>query len=160
MPYMTIAPHDLTSRSMEYEVKHILIWGSDSTCLGELRKFQSALLPVWNILSVTSINMYLTGYQIWYSSANFLLWFLDILASSGWPKLFHPPSNLSIQRPLTLFIRWSLRCDLLPAIISPCSWSHLLMDGEELDDKWYIWCQGCRSTQFHSIYKIATNAHV
>jgi len=41
MPYMTIIAQDLGSRSMEYEPKQTLTSGSDSTCLGEIRKFQS-----------------------------------------------------------------------------------------------------------------------
>jgi len=30
-----------------------------------------------------------------------------------------------------------------------------MMDGKELDDKQYIWCQGSRSLQFHSVNNIA-----
>jgi len=48
----------------------------------------------------------------------------------------------------------------LPASVSPLSWSHVLMDGEEHDEKRYIWCQGCRSPPFHSVNRIATKAHV
>jgi len=37
--------------------KHILMSGSDSMCLGEIRNVKSADLPVWNVLSVISVNM-------------------------------------------------------------------------------------------------------
>jgi len=43
---------------------------------------------------------------------------------------------------------------------SPLSWSHVLMDGEELDDIGYIWCQGCRSPQFRSVNGNTTKAYV
>jgi len=145
---------------MEYVPKQILTWGSDSTCLGEIQKFQSPYLPVWNILSVISVSMDLIEYQVSFFSAHLLFWFRDFLVSPGWPKLFHPPSNWSIQWPLTLFIRLTLRCELLPARVSPLSWSHVLMNGEELDDTRYIWCQGCQSPQFRSANRIVTKAHV
>jgi len=114
--------------------KQIVTWGSDYTCLGDIRNFQSPYLPVWNVLSVISVSMDIIGYQISFFSANLLLWFREFLVSSGWPKLFHPPSNWSIQWPLTLLIRVTLRCELLPASVSPLSWSRVLMDGEYLDD--------------------------
>jgi len=53
-----------------------------------------------------------------------------------------------------------LGCALLPATISPLSWSHVQMDGEERDDKQYIWCQGCQCPQFRSLNDIAPEAHV
>jgi len=145
---------------MEYVPKQILTWGSHSTCLCEIRKFHSPYLPVWNLLSVITVSMDSIGYQISFFSAHFLLWFRDFLVSSGWPKLFHPPLNSSIQWPLTLLISLTLQCELLPASVSPLSWSHVLMDGEELDDTWYIWCQGCQSPQCGSANRIATKAHV
>jgi len=40
---MTVVAQDLLERSMEYVPKQILTWGSDSTCLGEIRKFQKFL---------------------------------------------------------------------------------------------------------------------
>jgi len=145
---------------MEYVPKQILPWGSDSTCLGESQKFQGPYLPVWNILSVISVSMDSIGYEISFFSAHLPLWLRDFLVSSGRPKLFHPPSNWSIQWPLTLLIRLTLWCELLPASVSPLSWSHDLMDGEERDDTQYIWCLGCQSPQFHSANRIATMAHV
>ena len=157
---MSIVARNLIQWCMDCEAKHILTSGSDSTCLGEIWKSQNLYLPVWNVLSVISVNMDPPGCQIWSSSVNSLLWFLDFLASSGWPKLFHQPSNWSIQWPLTLLIRLTMRCELLPASVSPLSLSHVLMDGEELDDKQYIWFQGCQSPQFHSVNRIATKAHV
>jgi len=160
MTYMTVVARDLISRSMEYVPKQILTWGSDSTCLGEIRKFQSPYLPVWNVLSVISVSMDLIWYQVSYFSAHLLLWFRNFLVSSEWPKLFHPPSNWSIQWPLTLLIRLTLWCELMPASVSPLSWSHVLMDGEELDDQRYIWCESCQSPQFRSANRIATMAHV
>ena len=42
-------------------------------CLGEIRKFQSPYLPVWNVLSVISVSMDLIGYQISLFSAHLLL---------------------------------------------------------------------------------------
>jgi hypothetical protein len=145
---------------MEYVPIQILTWGSDSTSLGEIRKFQSPYLPVWKVWSVISVSMDLIGYQIPFFSAHILLWFRDFLVSSEWPKLFHPPSNWSIQWPLTLLIRLTWQCEVLAASVSPLSWSHDLMDGEERDDKRYIRCQGCLSPQFHSSNRIATKAHV
>jgi len=44
--------------------------------------------------------------------------------------------------------------------VSPLSWSHTLMDVEELDGQWYIWWQACWCPQFRSGNRIATNAHV
>jgi len=41
MPYMTVVAQDVISRSMEYVPKQTLTSGSDSTYLGEIRKFQS-----------------------------------------------------------------------------------------------------------------------
>jgi len=64
MPQMTIVAQDLISRSTEYVPKQTLTSGSDSTCLGEIRKFQSPLLPVWNFLSVILVNMELPGCRI------------------------------------------------------------------------------------------------
>jgi len=57
MSYMTVVAQDVLDRSMEYVPKQILKRGSNSTCLGEIRKFQSPYLPVWNVLSVISVNM-------------------------------------------------------------------------------------------------------
>jgi len=145
---------------MEYVPKHILTWGSDSTCLGEIRKLHSPYLLVWNVLSIILVSMDSIGYQVWFFSAHLLLWFRDFLASSGWPKLFHPPSNWAIQWPLTVLIRLTLPRELLPTSVSPLSWSHVLMDGEELDDTRYISWQGCQSPQFRSANRIATTAHV
>jgi len=145
---------------MDYVLKQILMWGSNSTCLGEIRIFQSPYLPVWNVLSVISVSMDSIGYQISFFSAHLLLWFRDFLVSSGCPKLFHPPSNWSIQWHLTLEFRLTLRCEYLPASVSPLSWSHVLMDGEEIDDTRYIWTQGCQSPQFRSANRIAMMAHV
>ena len=73
MPYMTVVDQNLISRSMEYVPKQTLTSGSDSMCLGEIRMFQSAYLLVSNVLSVISVNMDQSGYQIWFSSANVLL---------------------------------------------------------------------------------------
>jgi len=156
---MTVIASDSISHAMEYGPKLMLTWGSASTCVGEIPKFQSPYLPVWNVLLVISVNMEYPVCQIWFDSANLLLWFLDFLASWGWPKLFTRPSNLSIQYPLTLFICLTLWCEHLPASVSPLSWSDVLMDGEELDDKRYIWCQDCRSPPFRSVNRIATKAH-
>ena len=55
---------------------------------------------------------------------------------------------------------FNLWCERVQASVSSLSWSHVLMDGEELDDKKYIWCQSCRSLQFRSVNRIATTAHV
>jgi len=145
---------------MEYMPKHILTSVSDSKCLGEIRKFHTTYLPVWNVLSVILVSMDSIGYQISFCSALLMLWFRDFLVSSGWPKLFHPPSNSSIEWTLTLLICLTLQCELLPASVSPLSWSHDLMDGEELDDTQYIWSQGCQSPQLHSANRIATKAHL
>jgi len=92
--------------------KQIFTWGSDSTCLGEIRKFQSPYLPLWNVLSVIAVSMDWIGYQVTFFSAHLLLWFRDIFVSSGWPEMFHPPSNWSIQWTLTLLIHSTLRCEL------------------------------------------------
>jgi len=46
MPYMTVVAQDLLLGSMEYVPKHRLTRDSDSTCLREIRKFQSPYLPV------------------------------------------------------------------------------------------------------------------
>jgi len=145
---------------MEDVPKQNLTWGSDSTCLGDIRNFQSPYLPVWNVLSIISVSMDLIGYQISFLSGHLLLWFRDFLVSSGWPKLFHPLSNSSIQWPLTQLICLTLRCEFLPPSVSPLSWSHVQMDGEELDDTRYIRCQGCHSPQLCSANIIATKAHV
>jgi len=64
MPYMTVVAQDLISHSMEYVTKPITTCGIDSTCLGEIRKFESPLLPVWNVLSVIPVNMELPGCRI------------------------------------------------------------------------------------------------
>ena len=61
MLQITIVAHDLGWISLEYELKQILTCGSDCMCLGEIRKFQSPQLPVWNILSVILVNMGLSG---------------------------------------------------------------------------------------------------
>jgi len=57
MFYMTIAAQDSIQHSTEYEPKQFLTWGSDSMCLGEIRKFASPSQLAWNVLSVISINM-------------------------------------------------------------------------------------------------------
>ena len=139
---------------MKYVTKQIITWGSDSTCLGAIQECQSPYLPVWNILSVISVNMDLIGYHTSFSSAHLLLWFRNFLISSRWPTLFHPPSNWSIQWPLTLLICLTLRCELLRTSVSPLNLSHILMDGTELDYKWYIWIQGCQTPQFCSANRI------
>ena len=64
MPYMTVVALDLILRSMEFEPKQIPTCGSDSTCLGEIRQFQSPLPPGWNVLSVISVNTDQPGGQI------------------------------------------------------------------------------------------------
>ena len=145
---------------MEHEQKWIMTWGCDSMCHGEIWKFQSPSLPVWNVLCITSVNMSRRGCKIWSSSANLLLWFLGFHACSGWLKLFHQQSNRSIQWSLAVVVSLTLRCELFPASVSPMSYSHILMDCKEPDDKWYIWCHGCLSSQFSSVNRIATKAHV
>ena len=42
-------------------------------CLSEIQNFQSPYLPVSNVLSVISVNMDPTGYQISFSSVTLLL---------------------------------------------------------------------------------------
>jgi len=53
------------------------------------------------------------------------------------------------------FAMWAL-----PASVSTLSWSHELMDGEELDDKQYIGFQGCQFPQVSCVNRIAMNAKV
>jgi len=52
----------------------MLTWGSDSTCLGEIRNFHSPSLPVCSVSSVNSVSMD----QTWLSNMNFL-WKLAIV---------------------------------------------------------------------------------
>jgi len=47
---------------------------------------------------------------------------------------------------LTWVICLTLRCKYLPVKVSPLSWSHVMMDGKELDDNWYQCYQWCRSS--------------
>jgi len=98
--------------------------------------------------------------RIWISFVNLVLWFHDCLVSAIWLRRFHQWLYWSIQKPPTLLICLTLQCAVLPASVSPRSWSHVLMDGKELDDKWYIWCQGCQSPQFCSANRRATKALV
>jgi hypothetical protein len=49
---------------------------------------------------------------------------------------------------------------VVPAFASNCSpfiTSHVLLDGKELDEKWYICCQGCRTP--HILNAIATQEY-
>ena len=64
MPYTTIVALDVIELFLECEPKQILPCGSDSTCLGEIWKFQSPYLPVWNVVSVIAVNMDPAGCQI------------------------------------------------------------------------------------------------
>ena len=63
-PSITTTARDLIMSSVKYESKQIVTGDMDSTCLGEIPKFQSPYLPIWNVLSVISINMNQTGCQI------------------------------------------------------------------------------------------------
>jgi hypothetical protein len=157
---MTCVGQNLIIRSMDCDLKQINTWGSNSTCLGDIRKLQSLYLPVCNVLSVLSINMDFTWSQFQFSSPNLLLWFLDFLASSGWPKLFHPhfpPVHYVAFDSVNLCncAKWTF-----PARVSLLSWSYVLMDGEELDHTRYIWSQSSCSHQFHNVNWIAKKAHV
>jgi len=94
---MTIIALGLIWHSMEYEPKHILTWGSNSTCLGEIWLYQCLSLPVWRVWSGNPVNVNETWSEMWISFANWQLSFHDILASSVWLLLFHRPLNGPIR---------------------------------------------------------------
>jgi len=68
MYYMTDIVLGLLSSFMEYEPKQIQTWGCDSRCLGEVWQFESPLLCVWSVSSVSSVNIE----QIYIPNMNFL----------------------------------------------------------------------------------------
>jgi hypothetical protein len=49
--------------------------------------------------------------------------------------VFHQWLYLSIQKRPTLLVHLTYQCARLPASVSTWCWFHVLMDGEELDDK-------------------------
>ena len=126
---------------------------------GVLVKFGSHTV-LWCLFGALCLSIVWTyvksNCQIWRFSANQLSYFLDCLVSSTWPKLFNRWLYLSIQILLTPLIGLTLQCALVPVTVSALSYSHVLMDGEELDDTRYICCQGCWSPQFHIGNRITT----
>jgi len=79
MLYMTLVARDLIQRSMKYEPKRNLTWGSDSTCPGELRKFKVLRCKLWAFcLSFGLIWIYLDvkyDFSLWtyhFNSLTFL----------------------------------------------------------------------------------------
>jgi hypothetical protein len=46
---------------MEYDTKQNLTGGTDSRCLGEIRQFESPLLPVLSGFSVNSVSILQSG---------------------------------------------------------------------------------------------------
>jgi len=145
---------------MEYEWKQDQTWGSDSTWVGEIRKFYSPSLPVWSVLLITLVNKD----QPWMSNMICLCKLAIVIPrlarllrmakdASSTAKLVNSVTSDSVNS--FNFAMWDFarKC-------SPLSWSHVLMDGEELDDKQYIWCHGCRSPQFSSAKQITKNEQV
>jgi len=68
MLYKTVVVQDLRKWSIVYQQKQMLIWGSYSTCHGEIWMYHSPSLPVWSILLDNSVKMN----QIWMCNTNFL----------------------------------------------------------------------------------------
>jgi len=80
MVYKTVVSRDWIYCSMVYEPKQILTWGSNSTCLDQIRKFHSPLLTVWCILSVNWVNMD----QTWMSNMNFICELTIVILQLPW----------------------------------------------------------------------------
>jgi len=112
--------------------------------LGEIEKFHSSSLPIWSGLSD---DLFIID-QIWMYDMNFL-WDLTFeiprlpghfkmtAAASSTVELANSVTSPSVNS-LNFGMWVTLGCELVPASVSPMSWSHVLMDGEELDEKQYI----------------------
>jgi len=139
MHYMTVVAQGLRLRSKACELKQILTWGSDSRYLGEIRKLGSSLLPVWTVVSVN--NAYISKTKL--SNMNFFCDLTIVIPQlpclCKMAMLFRQRLYLSIQKLPTVSIHLTLQRPLLIASVSTWSWSNALMDGEELDDKQYIY---------------------
>jgi len=123
---------------MECNPKHILICGSDCRCLGEIRQFESPLLPVQNILLLNSVGILKT----YILNLNFLCELtIGILELPFLLSMAKPVSstvelvNLVTSDTVDLFnlVMCASASKCLPIELVP-----FLMDGEELDDKQYI----------------------
>jgi len=158
--YETVVALDLRSCFIEYEPIHIVTWGSNCACLGEILQVESPLRPVWSIVSINYINIdYIELMNIKFLGE------IDIVI----PQLPCLCSIANAVSSMVVFVNsdtsnsissLTLQCVLWPWSVSPLSWFHVLMTGTELDDKEYKWCQGCRSPHFCSASTIATKMHV
>jgi hypothetical protein len=156
-----------TRHSSRFDIAFDGIWAETKPNMRWWFQLSSWNSAVWKSFDasferfVFQFNEYFKSkFWIWISFVNLQSVYLYYLYSWVWPKRFHRPSNRSVRLLLTLFNSLTLQCALLSASVCPFSWSHVLTDGEELDDKRYLYCQDSRSPQFRSVNRIPTKAHV
>jgi hypothetical protein len=145
---------------MEYKPNWILPCGCDPRCLGEIWQLESAVLPIWGILPDNSINIDMVHLSNINLLCKLTTLFSELRCFSSMAKAVLLTVVLLNSETSASVISLNFTMCAFARSNSPFNWSHVLIDGDKLDNTRFICRQGCHSPQVCSTKWIAMKMNV